>query len=67
MADFSKSLVEVAVIVKRETDKAFCVTVDDKRQVWLPKSQVEWHIDDTKTNSGVMVMPEWLAIDKELV
>lgn len=30
--------------------------------VWLPKSQVEWDADARE-----MTMPEWLAIEKELV
>ena len=31
-------------------------------KVWLPKSQCEW--DDSE---GTMQIPEWLAIEKELV
>ncbi len=30
--------------------------------VWLPKSQVEWDADAKE-----MTMPEWLAIEKELI
>jgi hypothetical protein len=33
-----------------------------EKQVWLPKSQCEWNQDDK-----VMTMPEWLAMDKELI
>lgn len=35
---------------------------DGVREVWLPCSLVEWHEKD-----GVVVMPEWLAQEKELI
>lgn len=35
------------------------------KPVWLPKSQVEWHLK--KDNQGTMVIPKWLAIDKGLI
>ena len=43
------------------SDKDPDVVMDGKRCVWVPKSLVEY--DDDKT----FTMPEWLAIDKELV
>lgn len=43
------------------TEKAFRF-FDGTRTVWLPKSLCEWD-EDTKT----MAMPEWLAMDKELI
>lgn len=44
-----------------ETERAFRVDFDG-RVVWLPKSQVERdETDETYT------MPEWLAIEKEIV
>lgn len=45
----------------RETEKAICVRLG-KATIWLPKSQVEY---DPKEN--VVTLPEWLAIEKELV
>lgn len=54
-------LTDIEIHVRHETDKAYLV-YDGKKTVWLPKSQVQLS-DDKKT----ITMPEWLAIDKELV
>lgn len=43
------------------TKKAFYIQVGDKRY-WLPRSQCELAGD-----ANVVTMPEWLAIEKELV
>lgn len=54
-------LVDVGVDFKHETEKAYLVN-DGKKDVWLPKSMVEAYKD-----SGVVVLPVWLARDKELI
>jgi hypothetical protein len=54
-------LVDVAGEIRRETAQAFLL-FDGEKEVWLPKSLVEWDADD-KT----MAMPEWLAKDKGLL
>ncbi len=54
-------LIDIAGEVRAETDRAFQF-YDGARTVWLPKSQVEWYAADR-----VMVMPTWLAKDKELI
>lgn len=54
-------LVDIAGQVKHRT-KNGVLFYDGTTEVWLPRSLVEWHEDD-----GVMVMPEWLAKDKELI
>lgn len=46
----------------RESDKAVMVENLNGDKVWLPKSQVEVDEQDKEIQ-----MPEWLAIDKELV
>lgn len=43
-----------------EQDGAYLFAIDDQ-EVWLPKSQVEL------VEPGIMEIPEWLAIEKELV
>jgi hypothetical protein len=50
-----------------ETDKAILCVIDDK-EVWIPKSQVDQSSDvQSKGDSGTLVIPEWLAIEKRLV
>lgn len=55
------NLIDIAGEIHRETEKAFHFFDGDK-EVWLPKSQVEWD-EHAKT----MAMPEWLAKDKGLI
>jgi hypothetical protein len=47
--------------IKAETEKAWCITVG-KVTAWVPKSMVKYNPDD-----GVFTMPEWLALEKELI
>ncbi len=54
-------LVDIAGEIKGETALAYRF-FDGSRTVWLPKSQVEWDADN-----GTMAMPEWLALEKELI
>jgi hypothetical protein len=54
-------IIDVAAELRHETDKAFLV-FDGTREVWLPKSMVEYDSTD-----GTFAMPEWLAMDKGLI
>lgn len=60
----SRPLVDIAVILKLETEKAFGIEdeSDPTKIIWLPKSQCEYDQD-----SAVMTMPEWLAAEKKLI
>lgn len=43
-------------------------TVHDKKKVWLPKKLTEKHLDDSGfPNLFEFELPEWLAIEKDLV
>jgi hypothetical protein len=54
-------IAEVPVTLKHETDHAYLVTsAITGKDAWAPKSQCE-HED------GTLQIPEWLAVDKELV
>ena len=62
-------LVDLDVVVRRETDAAWGIEDPDKPGaiIWLPKSQCE--ITDIKTPSkcATLTCHEWLAIEKGLV
>lgn len=48
-----------------ETAKAWGVTDDDERTIWIPKSQCEMEkrVDGTYD----LTLPEWLAMEKGLI
>ena len=52
-------LVDIACELRHETDQAWLI-FDGTKEVWLPKSLVEFA-------DGEVTLPEWLAIEKELV
>ncbi len=64
----SHDIIEVAVTVKHQTDKAYLVDTGDADKSgnpitqWLPKSQCEYDEAD-----GTMQMPERLAEEKGLI
>jgi hypothetical protein len=56
--------------VIRETEKAILVRVDRNaqyadREVWLPKSQIDWHIVQPCFGPQLLVQP-WLAAKHSL-
>lgn len=58
-------LVDIEVEVIDEREKAWRVH-DGKKAVWVPKSEVE--IEITRGDRyGVLTLPEWLAMEKELI
>lgn len=57
----SDKLYDFAAELNSETDKAFLLDTGDAKPVWFPKSLTEDNGDGTYT------VPEWLAIDKEIV
>lgn len=63
-----REMVEIEVeLVTAETDKAILCLVDG-REHWIPKSQIdEESLVKSKGDDGKLVIPEWLAIDKNLV
>lgn len=55
-------LIDIAAKLVGETDKAFRIDDGGKQgPVWVPKSQVE------NNGDGTFTMPEWVALEKELV
>ena len=52
-------MIQLEAILLRMTDKAILVLLEDSRELWLPKSQVEFWIE----SGGFIIcnVPEWLA------
>ena len=46
--------------IKHETPKAWLVILEDKKEVWFPKSQCKYE-------DGIMSVPEWLCKEKDLI
>jgi hypothetical protein len=55
------NIIDIAGELRFETEKAYKIFDGDK-EVWLPKSQVEY---DPESKS--FAMPEWLAKEKGLI
>ena len=54
-------LVDIDATLRHETDAAFLLDYGGEKPVWVPKSLVEDNGD------GTFAMPEWLAIEKEMI
>ena len=61
----NKDTVEIFGEIKRETEMAILLD-DGTMKVWLPKSQIEYD-EPNKYGQTTVEMPEWLAIEKEIV
>jgi hypothetical protein len=62
------NLIDVEVLIVGETDLAIKVWLDKPvRDQWIPKSQVEIERDPGGGRLATITLPEWLAIEKELV
>lgn len=58
--------IEIAVDIKRETDKAYLV-FDGAREAWIPKSQITDYTEERDGQITSIFIPEWLAEEKGLV
>lgn len=58
---------ELEGIIESETDEAYLFAGDDL-SVWIPRSLVfNLEYTDEETGECIITVPEWLAIDKELI
>ena len=62
-------LVEICVDLVRETAMAILVDPGDGDEVWLPKSQIVdvETLPSIPANGVDIEIPEWLALDKDLI
>lgn len=65
----SAGLVELEVVVRRQTDDAYGLEDPDTPGglIWLPKSQCTEVEINYPSKAGTLKCPEWLAIKKGLV
>jgi hypothetical protein len=61
----AKEVIDITVEILHETENALLV-VSGEVEAWIPKSQIE---DMTNLSNGLfeIVIPEWIAEDKNLV
>jgi len=62
----NKNYYEFTGIIKHQTDRAI-LFYDGVKEVWIPKSQIEEEDDYEIGEEATITIPEWLAIDKELI
>lgn len=62
-------LIDLTVILRRETDKAYGIASEDKAGeiIWLPKSQCQIDDHNPATGRAELTCPEWLAKEKGLI
>ena len=64
----AKQLVDLKVLVCRDTDLAILVRLDeDAKKVWLPRSEIEVEYERDSGNIAIVTMPVWLAEEKDLI
>lgn len=59
------NILELSCQKKYETEKAILVLNLKDKEVWIPKSQIE--VDHETGDVVDIQIPEWLAIEKELI
>jgi hypothetical protein len=60
------NLVDVTVVLKHETERAWLVDHGGKKPEWVPKSKAELEPNkDGKTHT--LTLEQWLAEEKEMV
>jgi hypothetical protein len=59
--------VEIAVVVKRSTERAILVNHGVREEVWVPKSQINDFVGDDIDTAESIWIPEWLATEKGMV
>lgn len=62
------NIVDIDVIVRRQTEKAVFVALDEGSQgIWLPRSLIEIDTGEAYGQPAVVTLPEWLAQKEGLI
>lgn len=61
--------IEIAVVVKRTTERALLVNFGVREEVWVPKSQIsDWSGSEYLDHEvDSIFIPEWLAKEKGMI
>ena len=59
--------VEIAVVITRETEKAYLVNFGAPELVWVPKSQINDYVEEDDGRISSIFIPEWLAKEKGMI
>lgn len=59
------SIIDIAVVIERQTEKAVAILNQKEKLVWLPKSLIE--IEHGKDRTATITLPQWLAEREELI
>lgn len=64
-----RELIDIAGCLHAETEKAilFSDSGEKKDAVWLAKSQIEFERDPKRERFVTVTLPEWLALERELI
>ena len=65
MASGKSDLIDIAVDLKHETDKAWLVDPGTGLPIWVARSVAE--LEPSKAGGFILTMPEWMAEQKGLV
>ncbi len=60
-------IVDIEVLVLHRTEMAAHVKDGSGRKAWLPLSQIEIYPPEGSSTYSTVSLPEWLALEKELI
>lgn len=66
MAAGKSDLIDLEVVFKHGTANAVLIEYD-RGETWLARSLIEIDGEETRGETVTVTLPEWLAIEKELV
>lgn len=61
--------IDVEVKIHHETEKAYLVSTTSVMKMWIPKyiNGDLYPVDEGEKGWAIITVPEWFAIDKELI
>lgn len=65
MRQSNDNTVDLEVVIKRETDKAYLIDHGGEEEVWMPKSQIKNVAKNDRTVT--LTVTEWIAYEKGLI